>query len=98
MYPVLYFSLDQSVLTAEYFEIDQAGLVKIKNSISAIGAGVTAAFYVLATDGGGNETRVTVTVVIAATTTTTATTTTDRSACQLLSSNISTVAWQLAAI
>ncbi|XP_045205402.2 protocadherin Fat 3-like [Mercenaria mercenaria] len=77
-YGDLAYSLDQSSLTTEYFEIDTSGVVKIKNSISALGPGVVPTFYVIATDGGGNATRATATVIIAATTTPTTTSTTDR--------------------
>ena len=65
--------MDQTGLSAEYFEVDSSGVVKIKNSISDLGVGVIPTIYVIASDGGGNETRVTVTVFISATTTTTTT-------------------------
>jgi hypothetical protein len=75
---IFLFSLDLSSLSAEYFSIDQSGVIRIKTSITSYGAGVMPLFYVLATDGGGTETRETVTVIITATTTTTTATTTDR--------------------
>lgn len=70
VYGNITYSLDQSSLTAEYFQIDQSGTVTLQSSY---GAGVTPTFYVLASDGGGSETQVPVIVVIAATTTTTST-------------------------
>lgn len=78
LYGKITYSLDLSSLSAEYFSIDQSGVIRIKTSITSYGAGVMPLFYVLATDGGGTETRETVTVIITATTTTTTTTTTDR--------------------
>lgn len=78
IYGNITYSLDLSSLADEYFQIDQSGIVRIKTSIASLGTGVTSQFYVLATDGGGNETRVLAQVIITATTTTTTTTTTDR--------------------
>lgn len=50
----------------------------IQNSVAPLGSGATVVFDVVATDGGGTETRVTPIVVTVATTTVTTTTTTDR--------------------
>ncbi|XP_053400699.1 protocadherin Fat 3-like [Mercenaria mercenaria] len=72
------YSLDQSTLGASYFGIDQTGKVYIQTSVAPLGGGVTVTFSVVATDGGGTETRVNATVVTVVTTTTTTTTTTDR--------------------
>ncbi|XP_060554338.1 protocadherin Fat 3-like [Ruditapes philippinarum] len=72
------YSLDQSALGTAYFSIDQTGTVYVQNSVAPLGGGASITFDVVATDGGGNETRVTPSVNTVATSTTTTTTTTDR--------------------
>ncbi|XP_052770777.1 cadherin EGF LAG seven-pass G-type receptor 2-like [Mya arenaria] len=77
-YGTLTYSLDQSSLGNQYFGITQSGTIFVVKSIQSLGYGGSATFNVIATDGGGLETRANVTVAVMATTTTSTTSTTDR--------------------
>ncbi|XP_052770788.1 uncharacterized protein LOC128210480 [Mya arenaria] len=77
-YGTLTYSLDQSSLGNQYFGITQSGTIFVVKSIQSLGYGGSATFHVIATDGGGLETRANVTVAVMATTTTSTTSTTDR--------------------
>ena len=56
----------------------QVGALYVQSSIHTLGYGSTVTIEVVATDGGGEESRVPVTIVISSTTTTSSTTSTDR--------------------
>lgn len=74
----IYFLLDQSSLTKEYFGIKENGVIYTKDLLTSLCSGSTLNFQVIASDRAGRNSTMQVTVNVVLTTTTSTTTTTEK--------------------
>jgi hypothetical protein len=74
----IYFLLDQSGLTKEYFGIKENGVIYTKDLLTSLCSGSTLVFNVIASDRAGRNSTIQVTVNVVLTTTTSTTTTTEK--------------------
>ncbi|KAK3581876.1 hypothetical protein CHS0354_000291, partial [Potamilus streckersoni] len=75
IYGSITYTLDQTSLGNDYFQISSLGVITTKASLSTFGSGVTATIKAKVTDGGGRSSSATVYIVTGETTTTSSTTT-----------------------
>ena len=74
----VYYILDQSALTKDYFGIKENGVIYTKDVLTSMCAGSTLVFSVIASDRAGKNSTLQVTVNVVLTTTTSTTTTTEK--------------------